>query len=246
MTSTTSTENNDVRDNQKQEALPRTPPSRRKLLAGFIIGAIVVTAWAKLGIADGPGDAKELVQTTANRALDIIKDEVTPAAEKRDQLEALFDETADFYTVSRLVLARNWTKLNKDEQLEFQRVFRRHLSITYGRNVDNFPDIAFVVSGEREEARGDRTVNTKIIRPNAADILIDYRMRVRGSEWKIIDIVIEGVSMVSNFRSQFQDVASKRGPKGLIALLRDKNAESEAAEDAPGLARKSPAAADAS
>ncbi len=180
-----------------------------------------------------------VVEQTARAALDIVKDKATSADQKKDKLQKLFTRATDVYTVSRLVLARNWKRLSENEQTEFQDVFCRHLSTTYGRNLDNYPnlddfaEVAVKILGERKEARGDYTVMSKITRPNAADILVDYRLRKIRGNWKIIDVVIEGVSMISNFRSQFQDVVSKHGAKNLITQLREKEAKEQKVEAPP-------------
>ena len=70
-------------------------------------------------------------------------------------------------------------------------------------------------------------MKTKIVRGGGNDILVDYRLRQRDGTWKIIDVVIEGVSLVSNFRSQFQDILGSGAPDKLLQVLRDKNARHE-------------------
>jgi len=81
------------------------------------------------------------------------------------------------------------------------------------------------ITGDRDEGRGDWTVQTKIIRPQGgADILVDYRLRQIDGNWKVIDLIIERVSLVSNFRSQFQEVMANGGIEKLLQLLREKNA----------------------
>ena len=84
-----------------------------------------------------------------------------------------------------------------------------------------------MVIGDRAEARDDWTVKTKIVRPNAEDILVDYRLRKEDGEWRVIDVIIEGVSLVANFRSQFQEIISRDGAAKLIELLHEKNAKGE-------------------
>jgi phospholipid transport system substrate-binding protein len=107
-------------------------------------------------------------------------------------------------------------------------LFKNHLSMTYGRNVESYKNEKVQITGSRPETGGDATVKTKIVRGGGGnDILVDYRLRQRDGTWKIIDVVIEGVSLVPNFRSQFQDVVASGGPERLLALLREKNAKGE-------------------
>ena len=79
------------------------------------------------------------------------------------------------------------------------------------------------ILGERQAGHGDVVVQTKILRGgHSEDVVVDYRLRQRDGQWKIIDVVVEGVSLVSNFRSQFQDIVSNGGPDRLLTLLKEK------------------------
>jgi phospholipid transport system substrate-binding protein len=111
--------------------------------------------------------------------------------------------------------------------------FKKHLALTYGNNLDNYHDEKVSVIGDREEARGDWTVKTKILRGGPDDIEIDYRLRQANGDWKIIDFIIEQVSLVANYRSQFQDILSSGSPDKVLQLLRERNAKGEPLK-APG------------
>jgi phospholipid transport system substrate-binding protein len=171
------------------------------------------------------------VTTMADAVIRVLKEDGLAKAARRAKVEEIVYGAVDFDTLSRLVMARNWQRLDAAQQDEFRREFKRHLSATYGRRVDSYSNETVEVTGEREESRGDHTVKTAIRRGGGnADILVDYRLRRQGGEWKIIDFVIEGVSLVANFRSQFQELMSHGGPEELLAALREKTA-AEAAED---------------
>ena len=136
----------------------------------------------------------------------------------------------DFDVISRLALARNWATLSPEQQTRFIEEFRQHLSVTYGRNLDSYSNEKVVILGDREEQRGDWSVKTKIARGGGNDdIMVDYRLRkvANGDEWKIIDVTIESVSLVANFRSQFQEIMASGGADRLLTLLAEKNAKGE-------------------
>lgn len=174
---------------------------------------------------------RDTVTTMADAVIRTLKDPALEGAARRERVEGIVYGAVDFETLSRLVLARNWSRLSAAQQEEFRREFKKHLSATYGRRVDNYSNETVEVTGEREEARGDHTVRTAIRRGGGnADILVDYRLRKRGEEWRIIDFVIEGVSLVANFRSQFQEIMSNGGPEELLRALRKKTAEDAAAD----------------
>jgi phospholipid transport system substrate-binding protein len=170
----------------------------------------------------------QVVDGLANRVVPILQDKSLSSDQKRERIEQIAYEAMDFETLSKLVLARNWSKFSPALQGEFVEQFKQHLSITYGHNVDNYKNERVQILSERQEGYGDVTVLTKILRGGGSDdVVVDYRLRQRDGRWKIIDVIVEGVSLVSNFRSQFQEIVTNGGPDHLLALLKEKNAKGE-------------------
>jgi phospholipid transport system substrate-binding protein len=168
-----------------------------------------------------------VVQQTTDAVVAVLAEKKLAAVEKRHKIDEIVYAHFDFETLSKLVLARNWKDLTPEQQKAFVEEFKRHLSLTYGKNVETYNNERAVVIGDRAEAHDDWTVKTKVIRPNAEDILVDYRLRKEVAGWRVIDVIIEGVSLVANFRSQFQEIISHDGAAKLIDLLREKNAKGE-------------------
>jgi phospholipid transport system substrate-binding protein len=203
-------------------------------------GALLICALAIAGTGVRAEDQtpSQVVDGLANRVIPILQNKNLSGDQKREQIEQIAYDAMDFDTLSKLVLARNWSKFSPTQQGEFVELFKRHLSITYGRNVDNYKNERVQILSERKEGYGDVTVLTKILRGGGdADVVVDYRLRQRDGRWKIIDVIVEGVSLVSNFRSQFQEIVANGGPDHLIALLKEKNAKGESLQpDSPGAA----------
>jgi phospholipid transport system substrate-binding protein len=199
--------------------------TRSKLLLAVALGAsLVVGAAHPVPATDGPS---AVVERTTSSVIAILTDAKLSTDEKRKRVEDVVLASVDFETLSKLVIARNWSKFSEAQRAEFMTLFKNHLSMTYGRNVESYKNEKVTITGSREESGGDTTVKTKILRGGPGDILVDYRMRQTAGTWKIIDVIIEGVSLVSNFRSQFQDVVAGGGPERLLTLLREKNAKGE-------------------
>jgi len=173
--------------------------------------------------AVGQATPKEVVDVMSSRVLEVLRDESLSTETKRTQVEEVIYQHVDFETLSRLVMGRNWRQLSDSEKKEFMVEFRRHLSDTYGENVDNYRNEKVSILSAREEKRGDVTVKSKILRGGADDVIVNYRLRKKTDQWRIIDVVIEGVSLVANFRSQFQEIMTNGGPQRLLKLLREKN-----------------------
>ena len=207
---------------------PTTRSTSRTTKRNSRLAALAVAVGACLALAStGPRD---VVKALADQVLVVLKDKSLSSDTKRGKIETLVYGAVDFDTLSKLVLARNVSRFSPDELGRFQQEFKRHLSVTYGKSVDSYKNETVSIVGDREEARGDWTVRTKIDRGGADDVAVDYRMRQTNGEWKIIDFIIEGVSLVSNFRSQFQDILSAKSPGELVDLIHEKNAKGESFE----------------
>ena len=197
---------------------------RRSALAGFALGLLLAAA----GGAAAQQTPSQVVDGLANQVIPILQDDSLSSEQKRDRIEQIAYQAMDFQILSKLVLARNWSKFSPAQQSEFVNQFKRHLSVTYGRNVESYNNEKVKILGERQAGHGDVVVLTKILRGgHSEDVVVDYRLRQRDGQWKIIDVVVEGVSLVSNFRSQFQDIVANGGPDRLLVLLKQKNASGE-------------------
>ena len=207
----------------------RTTSTIRTTCAELALALLLGVAGVAWGAA---GDApRAVVQHLADQVLIVLRDKQATSDAKLSRIEKLVYACVDFETLSRLVLARNWGGFTPEQQARFETEFKRHLSVTYGKSIDSYRNEQVEITGDREEARGDWTVKTKILRGGGSDdVLVDYRLRQSGGDWKIIDFVVEGVSLVANFRSQFQDLLASKSPDELIALIHEKNEKGEAFE----------------
>ncbi len=196
--------------------------------------AVLCLARVATAASTGGEGPRAVVDRITKAALGVLGDKQLSADDKRHRIEAIVYADTDFETMSRLVLARNWNGFTDAQKADFVKQFKEHLSMTYGRSIENYRNERVQIVGDHEEARGDWTVQTKIVRGGGSDdIMVDYRLRNENGRWWLIDIIIERVSLVANFRSQFQDILSSGGPEKLLDLLRDKNTRGEPLK-APG------------
>jgi len=196
---------------------------RAQVACALLAGGLGLAAAA---LAAAPvDDAKQVVSTTLDQVLAVLRNKTLPAPERRRRVEDIAYVHFDFDTISRLVLARNWPKLSAKQKSEFVVEFKRHLSGTYWKTLEDYRDQKVEVNGTRQEKNGDVTVRSTIEGERSEPIRLDYRMRSRSKDWVVIDVIIEGVSLVQNFRSQTQEIIGEVGIDGLIDRLRQKNAE---------------------
>src|SRR5262245_6152846 len=194
---------------------------RRRLLAV----AVVLRLSAPAAAQPSP---RGVVQRTSDQVLAVLAEPGLGKADRREKVKAIVLANTDFDTLCRLVLARNWSRFSADQQREFQREFKDHLSATYGRRLDDYRGEKLAIEGDRKETNGDWTVQSRIVRGGGSnDVLVDYRLRQTDGQWRVIDVIIEQVSLVANFRSQFQEIIANGGPAKLLELLREKIAKGE-------------------
>jgi phospholipid transport system substrate-binding protein len=193
------------------------------LSAALVLSGVTVLTPAASRAADSP---RTVVELNSQKVLAILNSGDTDD-EKIKRLEQLAYGVIDFDTVSRLVLAKYWKQFNPEQRQQFEEEFKRALTVSYGRRIGQFGQEKVVILGERQEPLGDVTVQSRIVGGKAGDIKVDYRLRQKDGTWYVIDVIVEGVSIVSSYRTQFQEIIGQGGPERLLADLRQKNASGE-------------------
>ena len=168
---------------------------------------------------------RSVAQETLDQVIAVLTQRDVTSAVRVSEIEQIVFRVFDFSTMSKLVLARNWRSFSASQRTEFVREFKLYLSRTYGGRLDRYSDTDIEVYGSRIEPRGDVTVFSRVVGGGFNGIEMNYRMRERNGEWKVIDVIVENVSLVSNFRAQFGEVISRGGPESLFAKMQEKNAE---------------------
>ena len=204
--------------------------SRSELVRGAILALLLVLAAGPAPAADAD-EARATMEKTVADVLVVLGDGSLPLQAKKDRIQAIAFERFDFVTMSKLVLKRDWKRFDAAQQQEFVEEFKEHLSARYGENLGRYENEKVEVTSHRTETNGDVTVKTVIRGGKYDGTPVDYRLR-NAATWRVIDVVIENVSLVSSFRQQFADVLEKGGPTGVLAKLKQRNAARAAAKQA--------------
>jgi len=195
--------------------------------AAALLGAALL---ATPGLAEDSPDA--IVRKTVDRVLEVLASKDESEDQRRHRIEEIAYDRFDFATISRLVLARHWSRFSPEQRQEFVEQFKIQLSKNYGTRIMRYNQQRVAIVGQRVEPRGDVTVGTRIQGGSADGVEVDYRLRRLDPEkdgpWMVIDVIVEGVSLVSNYRSQFSEILGHGSPDDLLRQLREKNAASPA------------------
>ena len=179
-----------------------------------------------LGIASTwAGEPTQQIKQTTDKILAILSNPSlkgpAQAEERRKVIGQTVDERFDWEEMSRRSLARHWAERTPEEKKEFMGLFRDLLERTYLDKVDSY-------SGEDVRYEGDTidgdyaSVKVKIVTSKGKEIPVEYRVMKKQTQWLVYDITIEGVSLVNNYRSQFNSILSKSPYAELVKRLKDK------------------------
>ncbi len=200
----------------------------KRLIANWL--AITLLGVGLTAVAETAPDA--LVKKTSEEVLEIVRNDQEIQNGNQQKIFALAEEKImpnfDFDRVCRLVLGRNWANASKEQQANFQNEFRTLLLRTYASALSKYRNQTIQYLPYRAQPDAKRvTVKTQIIQPGAQPIAIDYSLENGDNGWKVYDIVIEGISLVTNYRSQFSnEIRQSGGMDGLIQRLAEKNRQS--------------------
>ncbi len=193
---------------------------------------VVVTLLLAFGLALQVGavpSPQALVKDTSERMLAKLKQERELLAQEPGRIYELVDEILlphfDFEYMSQLVLAKYWRRASADQRRAFTGEFRTLLVRTYAKSLSAYTDQQISFLPFRELKGDDVTVRTEVEQPGSFPIPIDYRLHQRGGEWKVFDIIIDGVSLVTNYRSSFAREIRKGGIDSLVKTLQARNQE---------------------
>lgn len=192
----------------------------KRLFMGFILlTLLIIPLHVRAGV---PFDT---VKGHVNEVLRVLRD---PALQgeankeaKQEKVEAIADEMFDYVALSRLTLGRNWRKFNGDQKKEFIQLYRSILEKAYLDRILAYTDEKVIFGKETMLSKKKAEVQTHII-TKSVEIPIYYRVYLKDGKWKVYDIIIEGISLVKNYRTQFREILANNPPEEVLKILRKK------------------------
>jgi phospholipid transport system substrate-binding protein len=171
------------------------------------------------------GAPLDTVQTNVNKVLDVLRDPKLKGESakgiKKEKLEAIYGQMFDEVELSMRTLGRNWPKLNPAQQKEFIQLYRQILEKAYIDKILSYTNEKIVFPKENMLSNNQAEVQTKVI-TSSKEIPIFYKVILKDGTWKVYDVVVENVSLVQNYRSQFNSILAKNTPDQLLEILRKK------------------------
>jgi len=169
--------------------------------------------------------ALETIRTQVNKLLEVLSDPALKAPSAKETKEkkvwAIIDTVFDYSELSSRTLAQHWKSFTPEQQKEFVRLFGKLLGNTYMDRIMAYSNEKVVFGKTTQLSDNITEVQSEVVTASKS-IPIFYRMILKDNHWKVFDVVIEGVSLVQNYRTQFREILKNKPPEALINMLREK------------------------
>ena len=171
----------------------------------------------------------QLLERTSQQVIDILRKDRELLKSEPDRIYKIVDQYIlphlDDVTMAKLALGKNWRKASKEQKIKFVDEFRNLLVRTYSKSLTEFKDQEIKFFPLKLAADTHKTsVKAEVIQPGGPSIPLAYRMRIKNNAWKVYDIKVDGISLVTSYRGTFTQEIRKSGIDGLLKYLHDKNA----------------------
>lgn len=194
-------------------------------LACFCLGIAMTGATFALPARAAEPDATEFLRTFANDAVTVLGDDSLDRTSRAHAFRQLLRRGFDLPAVSRFVLGRYWRQADSAQRDEFTRLFEDYMVATYSSRFADQRGNTLTVTSQNADSPDKAIVHSNIERQNGPAISLDWRLVRRDGAWRVVDIMVEGVSLALAQRSEFASVIRNGGGKvsGLISKLRQKS-----------------------
>jgi len=195
---------------------------KRVLLGLSVLTLFISPLQAKAGL---PLDT---IKEHVNSVLDVLRDPALQSEAnkeaKEQKIESIANQMFDYVALSRLTLGLSWKEFSKEQQKEFVSLYRSILKKAYMDKILAYTDEKVVFDKEMMLSENKAEVQTRII-TKSADIPISYRVYLKNGQWRVYDVIVEGISLVQNYRTQFREILANNPPEEVLKILREKTGE---------------------
>jgi phospholipid transport system substrate-binding protein len=189
------------------------------------LSSLVFVLFLCMPLSSFAGAPLDSVKGNVDKVLDVLRDPALKGESgkkaKKAKVRTISERMFDYNELSRRTLGQNWTKLNTEQQKEFTDLYKSILEDAYVDKIVTYTDEKVLYNKESPLTEKTVEVQTTIV-TKKADIPICYRVMQKGAEWRVYDVVIEGVSLINNYRTQFREILTNKTPEALLETLRKK------------------------
>lgn len=195
---------------------------RASILAIAIVGLMVMSVNVSLAHADTP---MGVTQTMVNHALQIMANKATPVQQRRRQLREAIENRFDFTEMSKSALGYHWKTITANQRVQFTKLFTAFIEDAYLSKIQDYSGQQVQFQGQTPLGQGYTQINTAIIQGGKSPISVNYLLLQKDGSWKIYDVTVDAISIIANYRNQFNRVINEKGFDQLMADLQAKQQE---------------------
>ncbi len=209
--------------------------AKRRLLAATAAAALCAAFPASFALAAETDSPEQWIVDLSNKILNDIRTDAKLSQADLSRVRQFVDEqimpVVDFERMTRTAVGPKWRQASQEQRRELMDLFREQLIRVYSGALATVKDQTVKLAPNRvKPTQTDALVRTLLVAPGKPDMRINYRLKKVKGQWRVIDVDVEGIWIVDNYRTQFSSVANQSGIDGLIKALREKN--EQAAQDA--------------
>jgi phospholipid transport system substrate-binding protein len=183
------------------------------------IALLTVACVSLSASATNPNAAKTFVDTVATQVLAIVKTEGLSATAKQTKIEALFSDKVDLNFIAKFVLGKHARTTTPKQQQDYLNAYKPFILKNYAGKLTKYSGQTYTLKNARSDDDAS-VVTMEINDPNGQNVIVDYRLRGDAGNFKIVDITVEGVSLLTTQRSEFNGIIENKGIDGLIEALK--------------------------
>lgn len=162
--------------------------------------------------------SKAFIQGLADRGIGFLSNPDLTLEQRKAEFKSLLQDSFDMKTIGRFALGRNWNAATDAERKEYLALFEAMIIEVYSRRFGDYKGEALQVTTARGDGKSDVIVNSQIVPANGQKIALDWRVRKSANSFKVIDIIVEGVSMATTQRSEFSSIIQRGGGQMEVLL----------------------------
>ena len=200
-------------------------------LQRFYIAVFGVLAFSAVPVPSHAGAPADQMRGAIEKVLSVLKDPNLKGggkkSERLEQLRQAIYPKFDFAEMAKRSLGAQWQRRSPEEQREFVKLFTDLLENAYFDNIETYDGEKVAIAGEKQD-QDFAEVNSKITTKKGEEIAVNYKLHQVGNDWKVYDVVIENISMVNNYRSQFNRVIAQSSFEDLLRRMKDKQFQAAA------------------
>lgn len=199
-------------------------PAQAATLSGAVYDAPVAASSSYHTVSANTQNARKFIDTMAGSAIEFLGNKNMAQSAKRQAFDKLLRESFDMDTIGRFALGRYWRTATDAQRKEYMNLFRRMVLDVYSARFSEYNGQKFETRGARPEGERDVLVTSFIVQPNGPEVQVDWRVREKDGRYRVVDVLVEGVSMAVTQRSDFSAVIQRGGGEIEVLLqhLREK------------------------